>query len=285
MNDTTFNDGFLDGFDDVETVEDSEPVETDVEEVEDTETVEETEDTAAEDKTEDAVEDTTEAVPTDPETIDYSYNHRTTALNYASVKSIAESLGMSAQDVVTILQKGSNYDVLQSRQDPYKGAIDRIDRFANGNKLSREEAIKRTIDALDVVESARYIDEIKAQYPDATPKYLQDMAMMRVRQDLNTPVLPTEEENKAEVERQQKWVSFFKAHPDQSADSLSPRMVEALENFEDPEFVFVSERNAELERQLKEIREKQDKAARSTGTSKRTSGATGKDAFLDAFLG
>ena len=49
MNDTTFNDGFLDGFDDVETVEDSEPVETDVKEVEDTETVEETEDTAAED--------------------------------------------------------------------------------------------------------------------------------------------------------------------------------------------------------------------------------------------
>lgn len=129
------------------------------------------------------------------------------------------------------------------------------------------------------------MEELKKQYPGAAPKYIQDMAMMRVKQEMNTPAAPTKEGQSAEADREKKWVSFFQAHPDVTADNLSPRMIQALEKNEDPEYVYVSEKNADLERQIKELRDKQDKVARSTGTSKRTSGSTGKDAFLDAFLG
>lgn len=286
MPDTTdIMDSFMDGFSDDYVAE-----ETEVEETETVESSAEEEGTEEEtDTTEEEVATSeTEPVEADPETIDYSYNHQTTALPYASIKSIAEKLGKTPSEVVTILQKGSNYDTLQGRQTPFQAAIDRINRFADISGMSREDSIARTIEALDVIESARYMEELKAQYPGADARMLQDMAMMRVRESANTPTKAETdakaEEEKAEEKRAEMWKGFFRSHPEVTPDNLSDRMLKALEEHEDPEYVYAKEQNTILLNKIKELENKQQKKARSTGSSKGTSGKVGADAFLDAFF-
>lgn len=275
------DDGFLSGFDDGYTPDDES---NDEESTADMETAE------SADEDEFSEGDTTpEEQETEPknETIPYSYNHKTTDLPLKAVSDIAKALGMSEQDVVTTLQKGSNYDVLQSRQTPFDSAINRINRFAEFNGMSREDAIGKAIDALDILDASRYLDDIKKQYPDAPTKMVQDMALMRVRQDANLPT-PTEskeqeEADKRESERAGMWTSFFKAHPDVTADNLSPRMLQALENYENPELVFMSEQNALLQKKITELQEKNSRKARSTGTTKSNSGQASYDAFLEGY--
>ena len=273
------DDGFISGFDDGYTPEDtSEEATADVDAAE----------SAGEEEFfgEDTTSEENEAEPKN-ETIPYSYNHKTTDLPLKAVTDIAKALGMSEQDVVTTLQKGSNYDVLQGRQTPFENAIARINRFADMNGVSREEAISKTIDALDIIEASRYLEEIKRQYPTAPQGMIQEMALMRVRQDAARPT-PTETKEmeaaqKQEAERENMWTSFFRAHPDVKADTLSPRMLQALENYENPELVFMSEQNALLQKQLNELQEKTSRKARSTGTAKSNVGQAGYDAFLDGY--
>lgn len=274
------DDGFLTGYDEGYTPEEySENATADVESAESAGDEESSEgDTTPEED---------EAEPKN-ETIPYSYNHKTTDLPLGAVTAIAKALGMEAQDVVTTLQKGSNYDTLQGRQTPYEDAITRINRFADMNGVSREEAIAKAIDALDIVDASKYLDEIKRQYPTAPQGMIQEMALMRVRQDASRPT-PTETKEMEAAEKQEKeregmWTSFFRAHPDVKADNLSPRMLQALENYENPELVYMSEQNALLQKQLSELQEKSSRKARSTGTAKSNTGQAGYDAFLDGYL-
>lgn len=275
------DDGFMSGYDDGYTPEDSSDEATaDVETAESADNDETPEEDTASEETE------SESIN---ETIPYSYNHKTTDLPLKAVKDIATALGMSEQDVVMTLQKGSNYDTLQGRQTPYENAINRINRYADVNGMSREEAIAKAIDALDILDASKYLDEIKRQYPTAPQQMIQDMALMKVRQDANLPT-PTETKekeaaDKQEAEREEMWTSFFKAHPDVKADTLSPRMLQALENYENPELVYMSEQNALLQKKLNELQEKSSRKARSTGTAKSNVGQAGYDAFLDGYSG
>lgn len=274
MPDTT---GFLEGLE--MDVEDIEPEMEEVPEEEVTEPVEEEE-----------VEDTEpveESIPTTEEMIDYSYNHRTTPIPKASVEAIGKALGYSPEEVVTILQKGSNYDTLMSRQQPYDGLIEQIRGYATDNNIELPEAVKKMQDALNVVSAGRYVNEIRKRYPNAPQQMIQELAIAQAReasrQSAMTRQQNSEKEAKAVEEKQ--WTEFFYNHPDESPNSLSPRMLQAFENKEDPERVYMTERYENLQKELQELKQNSSNAARSTGSARKTSGTTPKDEFLDAFLG
>ena len=232
-------------------------------------------------------QDTTEeAAEPEPEFIDYTYNHNTTQLPRAAVKEIAAKLGVSAEDIVTVLQKGSNYDALRDRQGAYNGIVNRIRAFADANDINTEDAINRAVDALDIIESAKYVNEIQKQYPNAPAKMVQEMALMRVKQNAGKPSQKAvDAAREAEAERERMWIGFFNNHQDVTAESLSPRMLQALERGENPEVVYVREQNDNLRKQIEELTQKQGRASRSTGSSKKTSGGSAVDAFLEGYLG
>jgi hypothetical protein len=273
MPDTT---GFMDGFEmdvedieqelDEEVAEEAAPEEIPEEEVEDAEPVE-------------------EETPTIEETIDYSYNHRTTPIPKASVEAIGKALGYSPEEVVTILQKGSNYDTLSSRQQPYEGLIEQIRGYATDNNMELPDAVKKMQDALNVVSAGRYVNEIRQQYPNAPQNMIQELAIARAReasrQSAATRQQNADREAKAAEEKQ--WTDFFYNHPEARPETLSPRMLQALENREDPERVYMAEKYEALQKELNDLKQNASNASRSTGSAKKSSGTTPRDEFLDAF--
>ena len=275
MPDTTgFEEGFAMDVDEIlEELDTEEEVEETPEEVEEVE--------------EETSEEVEESAPIIEEMIDYSYNHKTTPIPKASVEAIGKALGYSPEEVVTILQKGSNYDTLQSRQAPYDGLIEQIKGYATDNNMELPQAVQKMQDALNVVSAGRYVNEIKQMYPNAPAQMVQELAIARAREASRQSAVSrqqtSEREEKANEERM--WTSFFSNHPEARPETLSPRMLQALENKEDPERVYMAEQYEALQKELTELKQASSNAARSTGSAKKTSGSTPKDEFLDAFLG
>lgn len=246
---------------------------------------------ATEDVEEEEIEEVSEPIeeetPTIEETIDYSYNHKTTPIPKASVEVIGKALGYSPEEVITILQKGSNYDTLTSRQQPYEGLIEQIRGYATDNGLELPDAVKKMQDALDVVSAGKYVNELRKQYPNSDPRLIQDMAIARAREASKQSA--TERQQNAEREQknteEKMWTEFFANHPEARPENLSPRMLQALENHEDPERVYMLERYDALNKELEQLKQKTGNASRSTGSAKRTSSAAPRDEFLDAFFG
>jgi hypothetical protein len=266
--------GFEDGFAmDVEDIQDELATAEDVAET-----------TEVEDETDS--EPIEESTPTIEETIDYSYNHKTTPIPKASVEAIGKALGYSPEEVVTILQKGSNYDTLSSRQQPYEGLIEQIRGYATDNGLELPDAVKKMQDALDVVSAGKYVNELRKQYPNSDPRLIQDMAIQKAREASRTNAVnrQTKLENETKATEERMWTSFFQNHPEAKPETLSPRMLQALETHEDPERVYMLERYEALEKELNQLKQNSSNASRSTGSAKKSSGATPKDEFLDAFL-
>lgn len=226
-----------------------------------------------------------EETPTIEETIDFNYNHKTTPIPRASAEAIGKALGYSPEEVVTILQKGSNYDTLSSRQQPYEGLIEQIRGYASDNNMELPDAVKKMQDALNVVSAGRYVNEIRQKYPNAPAQMIQELAIAQAReasrQSAVTRQQNMERTQKANEERM--WTEFFTNHPEARPETLSPRMLQALENQEDPERVYMAEQYAALQKELNELKQNSSNASRSTGSAKKSSGTTPKDEFLDAF--
>lgn len=268
-------DDFLTGFDDDDSW--------------DGEEVQAEEEQTAEEGTEETVEETpSEPVPEVPETIAYTYNSRRTDLPYNAVNDIAGKLGMTPEAVVTILQKGSNYDSMLQRTQPYENLMGQIRRYATNNNLDTNAAVEKVLNALNVAQSTKYLEELRKQYPAAPPQLLQEFAMAKAKEGARVEMEAetANQERIAEENRQRMWVAFFRNHAGEgvTGDNLSPRMLEALRDGEDPEVVYQQEANAQLRKQIEQLTKKASNGQRSTGSAKGTSGPTKSDPFLDAYL-
>ena len=234
-----------------------------------------------------APEEATEA----PKTIAYTYNRQTTQLPLAAVSDIAAALGMDANALVAQLQKGGNYDAMHSvmqRQQPYAGVLDRFAAYAQSNGFTHEDAANRLLQAVELAESAAYAQQLRQAYPDAPQQLIRELAMRKAREEREANVAQTTAQQSQQLEeaRKQKWVSFFNNHAAEgiTADNLSERMLNALRDGEDPETVYMAEKNANLEKQLKELQQKQLNAKRSSGSAKTTASASAMDDFMLGFF-
>ena len=253
----------------------------------DSETVEQEESSAAPEETEATVEPEQTEQPGADETIPYTYNHATTQLPLGAVNQIASVMGLDERTVVDLLEKGSNYDVLAQRQKPFFPLIRKINEYAKENGLDASAAIQKTMDAFDVIASEKYARELRKQYPTASPEMLNELARSRAAQARQQKLKDDarQEAESMETDRRNKWVSFFREHPDVKSENLSERMLQALSNNEDPELVFAQEQNSILSKQNNDLLQKQSNANRSPGSVKRTSGAKNTSDFMSGFWG
>ena len=235
-------------------------------------------------------ETTEEAESVQPEvsdTIPYTYNHATTQLPRSAVTGIASALKLDEDTVVKMLQKGSNYDALVQRQQPYEPLYKAIRSYAKDNNIDPSTALKKVMDAFDVVASERYARELRKQYPGTPPAVLQELARNRAAQAQQEKAR-NEAQSAAEAQensRREMWVPFFRNHPEVTSENLSPRMLEALQNGENPELIYAQERIENLTKQNEELLQKQSNASRSPGSARKTSGSSGGSDFMQGFFG
>lgn len=221
------------------------------------------------------------------DTIPYTYNHATTQLPRSAVTGIASALKLDEDTVVKMLQKGSNYDALVQRQQPYEPLYKAIRSYAKDNGIDPSTALKKVMDAFDVVASEKYARELRKQYPGTPPAVLQELARNRAAQAQQEKAR-AEVQNQADAaenQRREMWVPFFRNHPEVTSENLSPRMLEALQNGENPELIYAQERIENLTKQNEELLQKQSNASRSPGSARKTSGSSGGSDFMQGFFG
>ena len=140
-------------YDNLFALEDSEE-----EAAEETTEAEETEDEATETEDEEETEETPEETTEEEETVEFKFFGQTSQLNKPAIEKIGAGLGKSADEVIALLQKGTNYE-----NSPLHKLMD---KYADANGMSRQEYIKFLEDGLPGLAENIQRNKITNEHPD-----------------------------------------------------------------------------------------------------------------------
>ena len=227
-----------------------------------------------------------------PETITAKYKDHSWDLPKKEVEAAAQALGMTAQDVVTLLQKGMNYDSLAARKPEKTPDLEVIDFYARANGMNRDQYLQMLRQNQTKLLENQERQRLMAQYPNADPRLLQEMAGLsawqkeaqaqKMRQDQERA--RQEEVRKQEQARRAPWERFFRAHPDMDAKKLPSEMLERVAAGEDPTAVWYSLQNAALETELAQLRKQQENQRQVPAGVASDGKQTETDPFLSGFF-
>jgi hypothetical protein len=181
-----------------------EPEEEAVEETTEAEESEEkTEEAEEPEETEEPAEETTE----EEETVDFKYFGQTSKLSKSAIEKIGVGMGKNAEEVVSLLQKGANYE-----NSPLHKLID---KYADANGMNRQEYIKFLEDKLPSLAENIQKNKVMAEHPEWDEEKV-DLAVQLNLSKMNTAKAEKEEKAKkdAEFETYKPHLEFLKKYPD-----------------------------------------------------------------------
>lgn len=253
---------------------------SDGEESEDTNDDSELEDeTEVEDEEEPSEEPTSEP----EQTLDYKYLGKTTPLPQKEISVIAEKLGIKAEDVITQLQKGANYDEAPSKKI--------VHRLAVANGMDDDAYMKFLGESADAIEEKQFRQKVTEEHPD----WDEEKITMQVKLDKYEAGQKAAQkaqqeqynENRPFIEFLAKYPDFDvqKGFPDEVAQDIQ-KGIHPIVAYES----YVQKQNYEAKikelNQKKAVEEKrQENKKRSVGSLKDNGGEDEKDSFLAGLLG
>ena len=264
--------------------EDDSEEETAEETTEEEETEEETE---SEEETEETAEETTE----EEETVDFKYFGQTSKLNKSAIEKIGAGIGKNADEVVSLLQKGANYD-----NSPVHKLID---KYAEANGMNREEYIKFLEDGLPGLAENIQRNKVMSEHPDWDEEKV-ELAVKLNLKEIKTAKAEKEQKAKedAEFEAYKPHLEFIKKYPD--VKEYPKEVAEDIEKGISPIVAYESylqkqeiqklkeeyeEKINELNKKnAKEERKKKNKAT-TTGSLKENDGDDENDSFIVGLFG
>ena len=204
------------------------------------------------------------------------------------VKYNGEEKDVPMSEVVTLAQKGLNYDKLQQRYEALRNSeeLQLVNEFARQNNMSVAQYVKFAKEQQHSTLVQTELSAIMEKDPEIDPDIAKELAESRAS------AKASKEAQRAHDEELQPWEEFVTSYPELGTDvkKLPEDVQAAIANGETPvhamrlhELSEARKQNAELQKQLEaEKKNKQNKQA-STGSAK-SSGKAEKDPFLDGFL-
>ena len=250
--------------------------------VEETTEAEETEEEPTEDEeeTEEPAEETTE----EEETVDFKYFGQTSKLNKAAIEKIGFGMGKSADEVVSLLQKGTNYE-----NSPLHKLID---KYAEANGMNREEYVNFLEGNLPNLAENIQKNKIMAEHPEWDEEKV-DLAVQLKLSKMNSAKAEKEEKARkdAEFETYKPHLEFLAKYPDvkeypeevaaQIEKGISP--IVAYESYLQEKAY--AEKMAELDKKIAKEERKQKNKATTTGSLKENDGENETDWFSAGLFG
>ena len=250
--------------------------------VEETTEAEETEEEPTEDEeeTEEPAEETTE----EEETVDFKYFGQTSKLNKAAIEKIGFGMGKSSDEVVSLLQKGTNYE-----NSPLHKLID---KYAEANGMNREEYVNFLEENLPNLAENIQKNKILAEHPEWDEEKV-DLAVQLKLSKMNSAKAEKEEKAKkdAEFEAQKPYLEFLAKYPD--VKEFPEEVTKQIEKGISPIVAYESylqekayaEKMAELDKKIAKEEKKQKNKATTTGSLKENDGENETDWFSAGLFG
>lgn len=245
-----------------------------------TETEESQEETEVEDEAEETDEETTE----EEETVDFKYFGQTSKLNKSAIEKIGAGMGKNADEVVSLLQKGANYE-----NSPLHKLID---KYADANGMNREEYVKFLEDGLPGLAENIQRNKVMGEHPDWDEEKV-ELAVKLNLSKMNTAKAEREAKAKedAEFELYKPHLEFLKKYPDvkEYPDEVAADIEKGISPIVAYEsYVQKQEYAAKMEELNKQIAKEEKKAknkAKSTGSLKENDGDSEEDWFSKGLFG
>jgi hypothetical protein len=256
--------------------------ESEEEAVEETTETEESEEETTEEseETEEAAEETTE----EEETIDFKFFGQTSKLNKTAIEKIGVGMGKNADEVVSLLQKGANYE-----NSPVHKLID---KYAEANGMNRQEYIKFLEDGLEGLAENIQRNKIAAEHPEWDEEKV-NLAVQLNLSKMNTAKAEKEQKAKddAEFELYKPHLEFMKKYPD--VKKYPPEVSEQIDKGISPIIAYESwlqeqkynERMNELNKKIAKEERKQKNKVTTTGSLKENDGDGEDDWFSKGLFG
>lgn len=245
-----------------------------------TETEESQEETEVEDEAEETDEETTE----EEETVDFKYLGQTSKLNKSAIEKIGAGMGKNADEVVSLLQKGANYE-----NSPLHKLID---KYAEANGMNREEYVKFLENGLPGLAETIQRNKVMGEHPDWDDEKV-ELAVKLNLSKMNTAKAEREAKARedAEFELYKPHLEFLKKYPD--VKEYPDEVAADIENGISPivayeSFIQKQEYAAKMEELNKQIAKEEKKAknkAKSTGSLKENDGDSEEDWFSKGLFG
>lgn len=245
-----------------------------------TETEESQEETEVEDEAEETDEETTE----EEETVDFKYFGQTSKLNKSAIEKIGAGMGKNADEVVSLLQKGANYE-----NSPLHKLID---KYAEANGMNREEYVKFLENGLSEVAETIQRNKVMGEHPDWDDEKV-ELAVKLNLSKMNTAKAEREAKARedAEFELYKPHLEFLKKYPDvkEYPDEVAADIEKGISPIVAYEsFIQKQEYAAKMEELNKQIAKEEKKAknkAKSTGSLKENDGDSEEDWFSKGLFG
>lgn len=258
----------------------------------DTETETDTDAEKPENKIETGAESQTKKDDTEKEsqTVKAVYNGKEFLLDKEAAKKAAQGLGLNENQLITVIQKGLNYDNLKTSfaSSPESKALDIL---AENADMSRKDYINAVLKDGENMLQKKEEDILREKYPYADDEDIAQMAQNIVSQKKSLRIEKAKKEAEAVKQEGAKvWVDFFKKFPHIKPDDLPPDMYERVKNGENPITVQLEIEKNNLEKENREIKRKLDAAWKNNANkakaigSIRSDGKEETDDFLSGFL-
>lgn len=223
-----------------------------------------------------------EETPDAEETLEYKYLGKVTPLPQKEIAVIAEKLGVKAEDVITQLQKGANYDESPTRKI--------VHRLAMANGMDDEGYMKFLGETADTLEDRRFRDKIIDEHPDWDDEKVE----MQVKLDkIEAGREAFQKAQQDEFEMHKPFIEFLAKYPNFDVQKGFPEEVAAdIQRGIHPIVAYESysqkqdykAKMAELKIQKAKDQKRQDNIRKSIGSLRDNGGTEEKDSFLSGLL-
>lgn len=203
------------------------------------------------------------------------------------LKHLDETRTVSRDEVITLAQKGMDYDRIRTKYDELKaGEAQRSGHEAFLKELA-ESAGQSVDDMIDAARARILVGKAAAEgktisEEDALAQIKREKEKQAPEEKPEQQKEPSAEENK-EAERQQSFLRFSKEFPDVKAEDIP---AEVWKDFADGKGdladLFARQENKRLKAELAAMKQNEENRKKSTG-SRATAGSAKKSAFDDAW--
>ena len=225
-------------------------------------------------------EGTTEETTEEEETVDFKFFGQTSKLSKPAIEKIGQGLGKNAEEVVALLQKGTNYE--------HSPLHKLIDKYAEANGMNREEYVKFLENGLPGLAENIQRNKIQGEHPDWDDEKV-NLAVQLNLSKLNTAKAEREEREKkaAEQEAFKPHLEFLAKYPD--VKQYPDEVAKDIEKGVSPIVAYESymqrleyqEKLNELNKKIAKETQKQKNKAKSTGSLKDSDEGSEKDWFAE----
>lgn len=218
------------------------------------------------------------------------YNGQRTALPESAVMALSRALGGS--DVVSLLQKGMNYEARGQRE------ISILDRYAQAGGYDNRAAY---LDAMEQQLNQHRIDtevkRLQEQYPDTPEDALRPIAERTVNErtaqeksqaDQQARQAAQQEFQRKGEEMTRPWMEFLRAYPDVDPKSLDKEFFELVNTGLHPQAAYERQQGARAKAEAEQLKEQIKAAEKNSRNRQQTVGSMASngddaDSFLTGF--